>query len=258
MSTDGVRPAVGEPSNNSGPIRVQRIEPAYRQMARQIREQIIDGHLRQGQRLPSESELAVLFGVSKSTVREALRTLASQRLIVTLRGVNGGSFVTQPELDHLEQYLAASVGLLSGTAAIRVRDLLEARETLEVPAARLAAVRRSEDDIAALRAALEVERSQPATTFRGHQIVHQAILSASHNPLLMMMTRPIFVVLGTRFLRDRAPAAFWPAVHDDHDEIIERIATGDPERAEQSMLDHLETLRALYEALDEADQEESM
>ena len=70
--------------------------PAYQTLADDLRAQIVAGRLRPGERLPTEPQLCARFGLSRSTVREALRLLASQHLIVTTRGVTGGSFVAQP------------------------------------------------------------------------------------------------------------------------------------------------------------------
>lgn len=78
-------------------------------------------------------------------------------------------------------------------------------------------------------------------------------MDASHNPLLTMMTEPIFVVLGTRFLRDRAPVSIWPQVEQEHLYLVDRIAAGDADGAEDLMREHLNTLRTLYEQLDEQD-----
>ena len=70
--------------------------PAYRLLADDLRAQITSGRLVPGDRLPTEPQLCQRSGVSRSTVREALRLLASQHLIVTTRGVSGGSFVAHP------------------------------------------------------------------------------------------------------------------------------------------------------------------
>ena len=77
---------------------VRRIQSSYRQVADQIQDLIIAGDLVAGQRLPSEAEMIPLFGVSRSTIREALRILSTNGLVVTRRGVNGGTFVA--ELDQ--------------------------------------------------------------------------------------------------------------------------------------------------------------
>jgi DNA-binding transcriptional regulator YhcF (GntR family) len=96
-------------------LRVYRIETAYEQLAEQLRNQIVQGTLAPGERLPNEADLAAVFGVSRTTLREALRVLSSQHLITVRRCVTGGTFVAHPRPDNISQYLEASVGLLSGT-----------------------------------------------------------------------------------------------------------------------------------------------
>src|SRR5437660_12707886 len=125
--------------------------PAYQQLADELREQITSGRLRPGQRLPTEPELCLRTGVSRSTVREALRLLASQHLIVTTRGVTGGSYVAQPDPARLAESLTGGVRMLLSYTPVGVDDLIEVREMVEVPAVGLAARRRTEEDLAALR-----------------------------------------------------------------------------------------------------------
>ena len=67
-------------------LSVDRVRPAYQQVADQLLARVLDGSLAAGDRLPAEGELAVAFGVSRSTVREAFRVLASRDLITTVRG----------------------------------------------------------------------------------------------------------------------------------------------------------------------------
>lgn len=231
-------------------MKVERIQPAYNQVASQIRELILSGELAPGEKLPNETDLAELFGVSRSTVREALRTLASRDLISTQRGVTGGSFIAKLEPDHIASYLETSFSLLSGTRVVSVNELLEARSLLEVPAARLAAERHNADDLERIRRALEDERDSLETAFEGHRQFHSSVLRATGNGLLEIMTRPIFTTLRTRFLRDRAPRAFWTTVFEDHAEILRLIESRDAERAGQAMQVHLDYLRATYEEID--------
>src|SRR5437764_15085885 len=84
---------------------VKRVRKAYEQVYDQLRELIMRGELVRGQRLPGEAELAREFGVSRGTVREALRLLAAQDLIRTAKGAGGGSFVTLPTADHVSEVL---------------------------------------------------------------------------------------------------------------------------------------------------------
>lgn len=224
--------------------------PAYRHIARQLREHILDGQLAPGERLPNEAELSSSFAVSRSTIREALRELSSQNLLVTTRGVTGGSFVAHPGPEQISGSLEAGLGLLSMRREVSVDTLLEARELLEVPAARLAANRRSDGQLAQLHDAVREERAALRSDFEGHRRFHAAVLDAAGNALLEIMTQPLFSVLRTRFLRDQAPPTFWEQVAQDHGLILACIDTGDGEGAAREMLHHLQRLRDTYLEID--------
>ncbi len=224
--------------------------PAYRHIARRLRELILDGRLAPGERLPNEAELSASFAVSRSTIREALRELSSQNLLVTTRGVTGGSFVAHPEPEQISGSLEAGLGLLSMRREVSVDTLLEARELLEVPAARLAANRRSDEQLAQLHAAVREEHAALRSDFEGHRRFHAAVLDAAGNALLEIMTQPLFSVLRTRFLRDEASPKFWEQVAEDHGLILACIEDGDGEGAAQEMLHHLERLRDTYLEID--------
>lgn len=234
---------------------VSKLRPAYQQVADQLRELILNGSLSAGDRLPTEAELSANFGVSRSTIREALRLLASQHLITTLRGTTGGTFVAKVQPEQVRQYLETSIGLMSGTAEISVGEMLEAREMLEVPAARLAAERRREHHLEALRAVVAREKHsrERGVRFHEHRTFHTAIVEAAGNGLLVMMTEPIFRVLQNRFLDPGVPAEFWPQVDRDHEEIIRCIEEGDGEAAAQAMREHLRRLRPAYVGLQQAE-----
>lgn len=167
-------------------IAVSRIRPAYQQVADQLRELILSGSLSAGDRLPVEAELSTVFGVSRSTVREALRLLGSQGLTHTVRGATGGTFVAETDARSISDYLETSLVLLSGSHGVSADELLEARHLLEVPAARLAALRRSPQDVEAMRAAIAEERAETdrGRRFEHHQQFHAALLHAAGNRLL--------------------------------------------------------------------------
>lgn len=241
--------------DESGEMPFSRVLPAYRQVAEQLHELILKGTLAAGERLPAEGEMASQFGVSRSTIREALRGLSSQRLVYTTRGVNGGTFVAEPSSEHLQSYLETTLGLLSGADVVSVDEILEARELFEVPAARFAAVRRDEDQLTRLKATLvSGEDVDLARDFEGHKEFHFAILKASGNQLLEVIARPVFSVLATRFARDRESPEFRAAVVGDHQDIFDAIAAGDAEAAARLMHTHLERLRPMYERVDRAAQ----
>jgi GntR family transcriptional repressor for pyruvate dehydrogenase complex len=90
----------------AGTVSVRRVRKAYEQVADQLRELILTGQIAPEQRLPNEAALASQFGVSRPTIREALRVLSAQALIRTTKGSSGGSFVTLPTVDHISEFLA--------------------------------------------------------------------------------------------------------------------------------------------------------
>ena len=178
--------------------------PAYQQLADDLRAEITSGRLQPGERLPPEPELCVKIGVSRSTVREALRLLASQHLIVTTRGVTGGSFVAHPDAGQLADGLSTGFALLSHSAAIGLADLLELRRALEIPAAGLAALRREEGHLTELRGALfDPEIDDFDTMLTAHSAFHRAIAKATGNPLFELVGQPIGAVV-----RSAEPASF--------------------------------------------------
>lgn len=228
---------------------VSKLRPAYQQVADQLMGLIVAGSLAAGDRLPTEAELASNFGVSRSTIREALRVLASQNLITVLRGTRGGTFVARVQPNQVSQYLETSIGLMTGSDEFTVTEMLEARELLEVPAARLAAKRREDHQIATLRATLQREKESRGRgpKFQEHRNFHTVIAEAAGNNLLVMMIEPVFRVLQNRFLRPAVPQQFWEQVDHDHEQLIVAIESGDGEASAELMHDHLRRLRPAYE-----------
>lgn len=227
---------------------VRPVRRAFQQVADQLREAILAGGLVAGDRLPTESELCERFGVSRSTVREALRTLASEGLITTARGAGGGTFVALPRADNVVEFLTGTFSLMTGSREVSVLEVLEARELLEVPAARQAAAHAGDAGRARLRAA--VPDRLPTDSFETNHAFHEALLTAAPNRLLRVMAQPLFATLQTRFLRDRATPRFWQEVLDDHRLIADAVDAADEDAAGDAMAAHLQRLRPTYEAID--------
>jgi DNA-binding FadR family transcriptional regulator len=227
-------------------IWADRIRPAYQQVADQLRDLVLQGGLDPGQRLPVEAELTEMFGVSRSTVREALRVLSSQNLVRTVRGVGGGSFVTQPDASHVTVFLQASLGLLSGSDEVTLDELLEAREMLEVPATRLAAERATDHDRAELQACLEPTNGATDELGKARDL-HSVIAAAAHNSLLAVMADAVFNVLKIRYLPDRVAVDLAPGIDSDHELIVTAIVAGDSDKAAAEMKHHLRSLRPVYQ-----------
>lgn len=233
------------------PVQMRRVRKAYEQVADQLRELITKGALAPGEKLPNETLLADRFGVSRATVREALRVLSTQNLIRTAKGTGGGSYVTLPTVDHISQFLEASFSLLSHANEVSLAEFLEARECLEVPAARLAAQRRTEEDLVEIHSSIPDE---PLNLTIQEQFVynkrwHGAVVDSCKNALLSTAAQPVFVVLQTNLQRASAGRRFHRTINDDHQRITAAIEEQDPKAAERCMREHLGFLRPFYEDL---------
>ena len=121
-------------------------ERLYQEIVDQIQQQILSGALKPGDQIPAERDLAERFGVSRTAVREAIKSLTEKGLIEVF--VGRGTFVTSLSPDRVVE----SMTLLLRNEPHGVDSLQEARGLLEGPAARWAAERRSEAHVARLRA----------------------------------------------------------------------------------------------------------
>ncbi|MBB2935317.1 DNA-binding FadR family transcriptional regulator [Amycolatopsis bartoniae] len=224
---------------------------AYDRLADRIREQILAGELKPGDRLPAEPELSAHYSVSRNTAREALRALASQGLVTVKRGVGGGTFVTTPSPAQISASLRTSLVLMADSAHLTVSALVEIREMLEVPAAEMAARHRTDEELALIREALfDPATVDPATVFTSNRNFHFRLLRATHNPLLEVLAEPVFRVLQERFQRERASRQFWVRVDAEHREIAGYLESGDQAGAREAQRAHLRYLRGTYESID--------
>jgi len=157
------------------------------QIAEAIREAIVSGQLIYDARLPSETELSDQFGVSRPTVREALKRLAAQNLIRTQRGATGGAFVNRISFEEAYPHQITTSTLLLSMNAVDFDTACEARYTLERACAPLSAKRRRPDHLATMRTET-FRQAQPGLTdeaFCASDVAfHRALVDGAGNPVL--------------------------------------------------------------------------
>jgi DNA-binding FadR family transcriptional regulator len=221
----------------------------YEQVAEQLRTLVVAGTLQPGARLPNEEVLAREYGVSRATLREALRSLAAQDLIRTSKGAGGGSYVTSPSVEGVSSFVHSSLALMADANHVSLENLLEARELIEVPAARIAAGRRRDDELERLRETIPDEplRMGPEKQFVYNQDFHSLVIECCGNALLVIASQPIFGVLQRNLARTKLGERFHRAINDQHRSIAAAIEAGDADAAGGEMLAHLEYLRPYYE-----------
>lgn len=156
----------------------------YERVVQQIEEAILSKEIKPGQHLPSERELMTQFSVSRPTVREALRVLQSQGLIASKPGGRNGPVVLPVSTDHLGRSFAN----LTRISSLSLDELVQFRIVLESSACQLAAVMHNDEQLAAMRDAverMEVESSTGSDSFnRADLDFHAAVWEASHNSIL--------------------------------------------------------------------------
>jgi GntR family transcriptional regulator, transcriptional repressor for pyruvate dehydrogenase complex len=221
-----------------------RVTKAYEALASMIRERIVSGELAEGDRIPSESILAREAQVSRSTVREALRTLEEAGLIARaspkIMVVRGG------EGDHARREFEDALRRQNVT----FKHLHEALLLLEPELTRLATERARTADIADLEANLSAQADSlddPSTFNRLDQEFHLAIAEMSGNPALVMVRAPISDLLQPLLERFVASAKLAQRTVDFHRRILEEIQIRDADAAALMVRKHVNDLRAIWE-----------
>lgn len=177
-------------------------------------------------------------------MREALRLLASQHLIVTTRGVAGGSFVAHPSPEQISDTFATGVRLLQVSSVVDGSHLLEARSIFEVAAAGYAARRRGPAHLEELGSTLfDPYTADLDTMVKQHAAFHTALISACGNPVLELVTRPLHLVVNLRELVADFGRDFWIQVDQDHRAILQAVTASDPDAAEAAARQHLDNLQ---------------
>lgn len=208
------------------------------QVVEELKSSIVGGAYAVGEKLPTEHALCEKLGVSRPTVREALRVLQAIGLI-ELRPGRGAFVARTSELDQ------KSIAAWFAENKPELRELMEVRQAVEPLAVRLAAQRRSERDLQRLRAVHEgfeaaVKASNAAELALLDEEFHTAIVEAARNTLLTKIHR--LVVAELRSYRARAFAVPENAVHalEPHREVLRGIEVQEPDAAVEHMAEHLE------------------
>ncbi|NKX54901.1 FadR/GntR family transcriptional regulator [Arthrobacter mobilis] len=198
-----------------------------------LRQAIEDGRLAVGTRLSSEAALAQQFGVSRSVVREALRSCASLGLTETRTGK--GTFV-----------IADRVGGDLTLGQYSARELTEARPHIEVPAAGLAARRRSEDDLQHLRDIVDSmsREDDPEAWVALDAAFHAAIARFSGNRVFEKVVADIRDAMANQSETLNMVAGRQQDSDAEHREILAAIETGSAAQASEAMRRHLEAVDA--------------
>ena len=214
-----------------------------------ILDAIVSGQLRPGDRLPSELDQARGFRVSRTAVREALRSLAEMGLISTAQGRGGGSFVNRLETAPVERSLKEAMELLLHFDAINLAEVLEARRALEGECARLAALRRAGDELGAIGEILATARDDTLADDAWLELdirFHRAVARSAGNRVLILPLAALHGVVQPRLNEAITALLSRKRINAQHRAIYEAIEGGDTAAATAAVHRHLDYLERLY------------
>jgi GntR family transcriptional regulator, transcriptional repressor for pyruvate dehydrogenase complex len=223
-----------------------QMEPAYRKVAAAIGGRILDRSLREGDRLPPETELARQFGVNRSTVREALRELESNGLVMRRAGSKLMS-VTRPQ--HFAIAGAVTRGLVMHD--VTFREVWEALTLLEPPIAESAARARTSADFTLIAAAAEqfaADNAQARKAAHGSAEFFRSVGRATHNQVLMLAQEPLLQLLepSLQVMIDDVPQARSRIITAQR-KISEALGAKDTDGARAWMAKHIRDFRKGFE-----------
>ena len=218
-------------------------------VARRLRSEIVRGETPVGEPLASEKDLMERFGVSRPTLRAAVRILETEGLVEVRRGSRGGTWVCAPSIDVTARRAGAFLQYHRAT----VDDVHRARALVEPPAVALLAARRDPRHVAQLRATLDEQAAafdDAALVRTIGQRFHAEIVELAGNQTLIVFSSMLQEVIDIQtaraqaYRRERGVERAAPVLHAEHQRTLELIAAGAADEAEQHWRTHLEHVRA--------------
>lgn len=219
-----------------------RQKRTYEEITSRLHTLVENDGLKPGDRLPPERQLAIMFGVSRNSVREAIKSLEQHGMLVSKPGA--GTFIAASGKGNLASALEDAFA----RERHRLDDIFELRLLLEPQIAHLAAQRVSQSELEEMQNLVrEYEKNmhEGLPVFFLDQAFHDAIASATGNQSIMLLMEQMHDLLGES--RDDAlqsPARSANSLHD-HIKILSALSDHDPDRARNAMSDHLTHTREI-------------
>jgi GntR family transcriptional regulator, transcriptional repressor for pyruvate dehydrogenase complex len=217
----------------------------YHQVIENIRKLVMEGKLKAGEKLPSERELAEMYGVSRVPVREALKTLEFLGIVQSIRG--DGVYIQKLQAQDLLENVVFAV---QEDEIDFLQELFEARVVIEVKAVKLAALRRTEENLEEMiDAVLDMERDlllrrdASSSSYR----FHSAIIHASQNRVLYRIHNNLSEMLKFSRKKSLGIKGHGSIALEFHKKILNEIRLQNPKTAGELMLKHLEEASQLIE-----------
>ena len=238
-----------EEQNFFSPVQAERISQLIEE---QLKEAIIRHHYRAGDKLPSERELVDMFGASRSSIREAIRSLERSGFVVVKKGVQGGAFVLQKgDSTLMVNYLRDMMRLRQ----VSLDEILQARLIIEPEVAAAAAERATPEYVELLE---EITRDQlkgfdsenPVMQFDRNPRFHRIIAEMTGNQVFIIIMQILLEIHAFRMNQFKLDEKTIRKITHQHDGIIEALKKKDKELAFEEMKNHVLAVHQMHKALD--------
>ena len=229
------------------PLSLNPIKPSniFEEVLDQLKSAILNGHYKPGSRLPSVRELSKELSVGQAAVREALSALRAMNLVTVRQGI--GTIVNEFDPADLVRFMQKSSHLSRND----ILHILELRKVLESGTARLAALRRTEQNLSNMVQVLQNMKNDFTNASIGEQAdyaFHYEIAKASHNPFLVALMDEVSTKLQSALLASRLHLYQIPGTAKkllvEHEAIFHSIEARDGSGAEKNMLQHLQNVES--------------
>ena len=240
---------MAEEQNIFSPVRAERVSQL---IEGQLKEAIITHHYRAGDKLPSERELADMFSASRSSIREAIRSLERSGFVVVKKGVQGGAFVikkgnSKPMVDYLRDMMRLR--------QVSLEEILQARIIIEPEVAAAAAEKATPKDIKLLE---EITRDQlggfdsenPVMQFDRNPRFHRIIAEITGNQVFIIIMQILSEIHAFRMNQFKLDEKTMRRITHQHDDIIEALKKKDKELAFSEMKKHVLAVHNMHKELD--------
>jgi GntR family transcriptional repressor for pyruvate dehydrogenase complex len=220
-------------------------------VADQIRQAIFRGLIVAGHKLPPEREMAEHFQTSRVALREALRSLEKEGLITIKRGAGGGAFVA--DFDNALNALADSLNTVVKLGSAKSASLTEMRSILEPEITRLATLRATPEDLAAIEAVLVAQEEEIQNGELSRKLdmeFHRCIAQAAHNPVMNIVVNAVNQSIRDSILRSKRTEEMRNRVVKYHRDIFEAVRSGNAELAKRVMNSHVVDVQCHLERSD--------
>jgi GntR family transcriptional regulator, transcriptional repressor for pyruvate dehydrogenase complex len=217
---------------------------SFEQVSERIKEAIVTGQLKPGDRLPPETELAARLEVSRQTIREALRTLEHAGLVETpRRGAGGGTVVRNAIPETITELFVDAMRMDS----ISVDELTEARATIEFMLIRFAVERADDEDLERLTENTKESRRLIAAGMEASKNdldFHRLLAQCSNNRIVELVTDALLCVILSILSQNPPTLEMSIKSVERHEALLDALKRRDAEAAMAEMLQHLETVDA--------------